>query len=77
MTDRMDLIKTAMVTGLSPNPGDIDWMISEIDRLAELNDASHLAYHLLLDSRDNLLTEIKNLRALCSSTGTGRPFFPG
>lgn len=29
------------------------------------------------DSRSNLLAEIKNLRALCSSTGSGRPFFPG
>ena len=51
--------------------------IAEVERLTELNAASHGAYHLLLDSKDNLLTEIKNLRALCSSTGTGRPFFPG
>jgi len=50
--------------------------ITEVERLTELNDASQLAYHMLLGCRSNLLTEIKNLRALCSSTGTGRPFFP-
>ena len=52
-------------------------LLTEVKRLEDLNVSSQLAYHMLLGCRSNLLTEIKNLRALCSSTGTGRPFFPG